>query len=337
MASPLRPRQNGRCTSCLPRVVHQDLLSQEARSRPLRACPQGHQGEWTLTSFPPRMYPGQSRDQIAPTTDPDLMRPTAVTASTAQMRHRPDCSPRLQPAPLLGRPAPLQRAAPEAPAARVPAPSQPSHLSRLCPKPGGARVLFSRLSCLLTFPGMLLLPWTTGGLHRGRPSPRRWHPRPQAGLGQREALPGRTRCSPLRAQRDGQHTASSLLSPPAPNARVEGPAPEQTTWASCWKSSRCGTCCSVCSSGMVSLCRPYRSCTSWRRCHLAGACRAGPHPSSLRVEHRGLLPVQATEAVHPVHIPDLRSPVQGSALTSRTSWKVPSSQQPQGVVHAVPC
>ena len=196
------------------------------------------------------------------------VRPTVVTVNAAQTRHTAGTAPALsfRPAPLLGCPALLRH--------RLYVPPAPSCAltSRSLSK---SRKSY-RVRSQGDFPVCLHSPspvcsrlchntWAAQG-----PSPPRWHPRPQGGLGQREALPGCTLLQPTRSTKRWPAHGQLPAVPTPPHARVEGPPhlsrPPGHLAGSC---SHCGTCCSVRNFGW-SAHRPHKSCTSWRRCHLDG-------------------------------------------------------------------
>lgn len=262
------------------------------------------------------------RDQITPLPTLTCVRPTAVTASTAQTRHTAGTAPALgfPPARLLGRPALLQ----QLPGTGCACPrlhAVPSPLG-LCPKRGGATESVLKETFLFAF---ALASPTTGGLHRGRPLTMA----PQAS-GRTGPMGGTYGAHSAAAHSEHGGTASPRPAPccphPTPLQGGGSTSPEQTTWESRWKSQPLRNLLFSLQFRMVSSSPPqvmYFLVTlpSWR-----GACRAGPHPSSRQntVASSWCRPQRRST---PFTFLISGSPAQGlRPFTSRTSRKVPSAK-----------
>jgi len=171
----------------------------------------------------PHFHPECTRIQetrLLPLPTLTCVRPTAVTASTAQTRHPAGTGAALgsPPTPLLGRPALLQRlprhwlCVPQAPCCAL--------TSRSLSK---ARRIYRVRSqghfpvCLRSpSPACSCLPhnrWAAQG-----PPPNDGTPGLRQDWASGRHFGGTLCCSPLGAWRDGQPTASSLLSPPHPTS-----------------------------------------------------------------------------------------------------------------------
>lgn len=304
------------------------LLSQRLGRGPLRACPRGHQGEWTLYPIPPRMYQ-DARDQIAPTTDPDLSE-----AHSGHSQHSADAA-QAGTAAALGSSPRLSWAALHPCSGQLP--GHRLYVPRLHPVPSPLLSVqseeelqspFSRLSCLprSPSPACSCFPDDRWAAQGPPPPPRRWCPRPQAGLGRREALPGRTLLQSTQSTKGRPaHGRLPAVPTPPPSQGGGSSSPEQTTWASRWKSQPLRNLFSLqfrmVSSSPLQVMYFLATLPSWR-----GTCRAGPHPSSWQntVASSRCRPQRRST---PFTFLISGSPAQGlRPFTSRTSRKVPSAK-----------